>query len=181
MGDFFLRLLASQPDLDSRFYPFYHTGTGLVIEGTSELAPTYAPAVAPLSPFERDKPGQHYWLLGFMMAFLSDLYRATGEKEYLDSAKTVFDFGQGCHADLYQNTMSHKYLWGCTRLYHASGDSRHLQPALRIADFLVKVQETDGTWWNSGFIPERSAQTPGLTVDVTSQFCIWLVRLLEVI
>jgi hypothetical protein len=175
IGDFFLQLIASQPDLDRRFYPFYDTRCGLITEGASELGPTY------FGTFERTAPGQHYWLPGLLMAFLTDLYLATGTKKYLDGARMIFEFGAGCHADLYANTLNHKYLWGCARLYHATGDPAHLETALRIADFLARIQEPDGTWWHSGFIPVREQQAPGGTVDVTSQFCIWLVKLLQVL
>lgn len=174
IGDYFLRLIASQPDLDQRFYPFYDTRSGLIVEGEPELGPGY------FGTFERTAPKQHYWLPGFLMAVLADLYLAAGEKKYLDGARTVFEFGAGCHADLYVNTLNHKYCWGCARLYHATGDPAHLETALRIADFLARIQEPDGTWWHSGFIPDREQQTPGGTVDVTSQFCIWLVKLLQV-
>jgi hypothetical protein len=175
IGDYLLHLIASQPDLDQRFYPFYDTRSGLITEGTPELGPTYFGA------FERNAPKQHYWLPGLLMAVLADLYLATGEKKYLDGAGTIFEFGEGCHDDLYANTLNHKYLWGCVRLYHATGDLRPLETAMRIADFLARVQEPDGTWWHSGFIPVREQQPPGATVDVTSQFCIWLVRLLQVL
>jgi hypothetical protein len=174
IGDYFLHLIAIQPDLDTCFYPFYDTRYGLVTEGAPELAPTYFGA------FERKAPKQHYWLPGFLMAFLSDLYLATGEKKYLDGAKAMFEFGAGCHPDLYSNTLNHKYCWGCTRLYQATGDPCYLETAMRIADFLVQVQEPAGTWWHSGFIPLREQQAHGWTVDITSQFCIWLVRLLQV-
>ena len=175
IGDYFLQLIASQPDLDQRFYPFYDTRYGLITEGTPELGPTY------FGTFERRAAGQHYWLPGFLMAFLADLHLATGEKKYLDGARTIFEFGQGFHDDLYVNTLNHKYLWGCARLYHATGDVRHLETAMRIADFMVRVQEPEGTWWHSGFIPVREQQAPGWTIDITSQFCIWLVKLLQVL
>jgi hypothetical protein len=175
IGDYVLALLAAQPDLEHCFYPFYDTRDGLITHTAPELGPEY------FGTFERRAPKQHYWLLGALMAFLSELYLATGEQKYLDGAKAVFEFGDGCHEDLYCNTLNHKYLWGCARLYHVSGDLRPLEAAMRIADFLVRIQEPDGTWWHSGFIPVREQQTPVGTVDVTSQFCIWLVKLLQVL
>jgi len=131
--------------------------------------------------FQRKEPGQHYWLPGFLIAFLSDLYQATGEDKYVRGAKVLFEFVDGGSADVYTNTMSHKYLWGCARLYHATREPRHLEPALRIADFLTSMQEPEGTWWRSGYIPSRDQQSKGTTVDVTSQFCIWLIKLTQVI
>lgn len=175
IGDYLLHLIAIQPDPEKRFYPFYDTRYGLITEGTVELGPTY------LGTLERDKPGQHYWVLGFLMAFLSDLYLATGQKRYLDGAWTAFDFAEGCHPDLYSNTLNHKCLWGCARLFHATGVTRVIEAALRIADFLVAIQEPQGTWWHSGFIASRDLQSKGMTVDGTSQFCIWLVKLLQVL
>jgi hypothetical protein len=175
IGDYFLHLIASQPSIDTRFYPFYDTRYGLITEGAPELGPAY------FGTFERQAPNQHYWMPGFLMAFLSDLYLATGEKKYLDGAQAMFEFGAGCHPNLYTNQRSHKYIWGSARLYHATGDPRHLEPALRIADHLVQTQEPDGTWWYADFIPVRDRQTLGWTVDISSQFCIWLVKLLQVI
>jgi hypothetical protein len=175
IGDYFLHLIAIQPDPEKRFYPFYDTRYGLITEGTAELGPTY------FGTLERDKPKQHYWILGFLMAFLSDLYLATGQKRYLDGAWAMFEFGEGGNSDLYSNTLNHKYLWGCARLFHATGDTRVLEAALRIADFLVAIQEPEGTWWHSGFIASRDQQTKIMTIDGTSQFCIWLIKLLQVL
>ena len=174
MGDYVLHLIAAQPDFDTRFYPCCDTRKGLLTEGLPDGVSTY------LDTFERQAPGQHYWLLGLLMAFLSNLYLATYDKVYMDSATALFEFGAGCHADLYSNTLNHKYLWGCARLYHATGDPLYLETALRIADFLVRIQEPEGTWWHSGFIQVRDHQTMGVTTEVTSQFCIWLVKLLQV-
>lgn len=175
LGDYFLRLIAIQPDLENCFYPFFDTRHGLMTDGTPEFGPTY------YGPFQRKDPGQHYWLPGFLIAFLSDLYQATGEDKYVRGAKVLFEFVDGGSSDVYANTMNHKYLWGCARLYHATRDQRHLEAALRIADFLTSIQEPEGTWWHSGYIPSRDQQTKGATVDITSQFCIWLIKLLQVI
>ncbi len=175
IGDYILALLAAQPDFEHCFYPFYDTRYGLITNTAPELGPDY------FGTFERSAPAQHYWLPGLLMAFLAELYLATGEQKYLDGAIAFFQFGQGCHDDLFSNTLNHQYLWGCARLYHASGNPHCLETAMRIADFLARIQEPDGTWWHSGFIPIREQQTPIGTVDVTSQFCIWLVKLLQVL
>lgn len=174
VGDYLLHLIAVQPDFHRCFYPFYDTRYGLVTKGTPRLAPDY------FGTFERGAPCQHYWLLGALMACLAEVHLATGERKYLQGAETIFRFGEGCSEDLYCNTLNHKYLWGCARLYHATGNPAHLETAMRIADYLVDIQEPDGTWWHLGFIPLAEDQTYGGTVDVTSQFCIWLIRLLQV-
>lgn len=175
IGDYLLHLIAVQPDIGTCFFPFYDTRSGLVTEGSPEFAPAY------FGTFDRKAPMQHYWLPGFMIAFLSDLALSTGQEKYLDGAKTMFEFGAGCHPNLYTNLRSHKYVWGCARLYHATGDAKYLEPGLRIADYLVETQEPDGTWWYKDFIPDRSQQTLGWSVDISSQFCIWLVKLLQVL
>ena len=175
MGDYFLHLIALQPDLQNRFYPFYDTRQGLVTQGAPELGPTY------FGTFERKQPKQHYWLLGFFLAILSDLYLATRQKKYLDGALTMYEFSMGCQPDLYSNTLNHKFLWGCARLYRATGNPKHLETALRVADFLTDIQDPEGTWWHRDFVPTREQQGYGGTVDCTSQFCTWLIKLLQVL
>ena len=41
LGDYFLRLIAIQPDLENCFYPFFDTRHGLMTDGTPEFGPTY--------------------------------------------------------------------------------------------------------------------------------------------
>ena len=174
MGDYLLHLLAIQPDLENRFYSFFDTRQGLITEAPPELGKIY------FGTFERHQPKQHYWLPGLLMAMLSDLCLATGEKKYLDGAITMFEFAAGCHADLYNNTLNHKLAWGCSRLYAATGDARHLEMALGVADFLVRVQDPPGTWLHSGLLASYEQQGYGLTIECASQLCIWLSRVLQV-
>ena len=174
IGDYLLHLLAIQPDLENRFYSFFDTRQGLITEAPPELSKIY------FGTFERHQPKQHYYLLGLLMATLSDLHLATGEKKYLDGATTIFEFASGCHADLYANTLNHKLVWGCSRLYAATGDARHLEMAMRVADFLVRVQDPPGTWLHSGLLASYEQQGYGLTIECVSQLCIWLSRLLQV-
>jgi len=173
IGTYFLRLLEDQPDLDSRLYLFTHNRSGLITTENVAPFPPYAQI------FERSAPRQPYWLLGLIIAFLVDLSQALGDPRYLDCAITLFEFSLGCNEEVTHTTLSHKYAWGCASLYRATRDPRALDMAMQIGDHLVSIQEPDGSWWHSGVIPSRDAQPRGLTIDVTSQFTIWLVRTLE--
>jgi hypothetical protein len=173
IGEYFLHLIGCQPDLERRLYPYYHTSRGLIVDDRVADAPDY------FATLDRSLPNQPYWLPGFIMAFLSDLFLSTGDRRYLDGAKLMFVFGEGFHEDFYTNTLNHKYCWGCTRLFRATADHRYLRTALRIADFLVEVQEADGSWWHSGAVPLREQQSQGMTVDATSQFCMWITGALR--
>lgn len=170
MADHALMLLDVNPDLNKTFYPCWDTERGL---RTDEETPNF-----PNMPrvMVRDQPAQHHYLTGMMIAYLTDIYRATNERKYLDGALTVYEFAVGNEPYIYENTLSHKFAWGCAWLYRATGDTRHLESAFKICDYLLSIQESDGTFVHYGLVKSADEWPYSPRLNTTSQFSLWINR-----
>jgi hypothetical protein len=170
MGDHLIdNVIANNPDLNTAFYPAWDTERGL---RTDEELPNF-----PNMPrvILRDQPNQHHYLTGMIIAYMSDLYRATGERKYLDAALTIYRFAAGS-TGIYESTLSHKFAWGCAWLYRATGNAEHLESACRICDYLIDIQEADGTFVHWGLV-KTSAEWPySPRLNTTAQFSLWINR-----
>lgn len=168
-------LIAKNPDLNKAFYPAWHTESG-VWTGDDLPISTNMPNV-----LLRDEPGQHHFLTGMMIAFLSELYRTTEDRKYLDGALTLYEFSAGGTPAIYENTLSHKFAWGCAWLYRQTGQAEHLESACRLCDYFVSIQEADGTFAHlgAGFPSANFPYSPRM--GVTSQFALWMRHTLDVL
>lgn len=153
-----------QPEIEKNFYYYWQPQGGLVTE---------KPAEEPEDRYFRiskTEPENWYYILGAQISFMARLYIATGKEEYLTLAKRIRDFGMGCHQDIFGTDSSGKFGYGNTYLYYATGDKQYLEVAQRCADYLAEDQHADGYW-------ERGGKP---TASSTSEFCVWLMSLLEV-
>ena len=105
---------------------------------------------------------------------LSKVYEATKDNKYLDGALAIYDFCAGGTPAIYENTLSHKFAWGCALLYGQTGQGEHLESACRMCDYLAGIQEADGTFVHlgTGLKSEDFPYSPRM--GVTSQFALWL-------
>ena len=170
MADHILRLLEQNPDLNKEFYPAWDTERGLLTGSDTPSFPNMPRVIV------RNSAGQHHYLTGMIIAYLSDLFRATGERKYLDGAETIFQFAAGGVPAIYENTLSHKFAWGCAWLYRATGKSEHLEAACRVCDYLVKIQETDGTFVHYGLVKSAAEWPYSPRLNTTAQFSLWIQR-----
>ncbi len=168
-------LIAKNPDLNKAFYPAWDTETGLFTSDDLPLS-TNMPKV-----LLRDEPGQHHFLTGMMITFLSTFYETTKDRKYLDGAITLYDFSAGGTPAVYENTLSHKFAWGCASLYRQTGQSKHLDSACRMCDYLVSIQEADGTFVHlgTGVSSEDFPYSPRM--GITSQFALWIRHTLNLL
>ena len=166
-------LIAKNPDLSKAFYPAWDTESGI---WTSDDLPTSTNMSHVLL---RNEPGQYHFLTGMMIAFLSELYRTTEDRKYLDGALTLYEFAAGGNPAIYENTLSHKFAWGCAWLYRQTGRAEHLESACRVCDYLVSIQEPDGTFVHlgSGFTSDDFPYSPRM--GLTTQFALWLRHTLD--
>ena len=177
MGDFLVdRLMAENPDMNAAFYPIWDTERGVRTDEDAPPAPNMPRVLL------RDAPGQHHFVTGFMISFLTDLYRATGIRKYLDGALAMYAFADGGSGAVYQSTASHKFGWGCASLYRETGDPRHLESACNIADFLIDhAQDPDGSMVHYAFV-DTSANWPySPRLNITGQFALWIQKTLELL
>jgi len=162
-------VLANNSDLNAALYPAWDTERGL---RTDEELPNFPnmPRVV-----LRGEPCQHHYLTGMMIAYFSDLYRATGERKYLDAAETIYEFAAGS-TGVYENTLSHKFAWGCAWLYRITGKSEHLESACRVCDYLLGIQEADGTFVHYGLVNTAAEWPYSARLNTTAQFSLWINR-----
>ena len=170
MGGHIIRLIEKNPDLNKEFYPAWDTERGLLTAADTPSFPNMPRVII------RDAQAQHHYLTGMIIAFLSDLFRATGEKKYLDAAETIYDFAADGSQAIYENTLSHKFAWGCSWLYRATGKSEHLESACRVCDYLVGIQEEDGTFVHYGLVKSAADWPYSPRLNTTAQFSLWIYR-----
>ena len=177
MGDFLVdNLIGENPDLTKAFYPIWDTQRGLRTDGDAPPAPNMPRVLL------RDTPEQHHFLTGFIMAYLTDLYRITADVKYLDGAITMYEFADGGTDELYRRTASHKFGWGCSMLYRETGDAQHLESACRIADFLVdEAQDSDGSMVHYSFIDSSTNWAYSPRLNITAQFALWIKKALDLL
>jgi hypothetical protein len=170
MGGHILHLIEKNPDLEKEFYPAWDTERGLLMGADTPSFPNMPRVLV------RNAPGQHHYLTGMMIAYLSDLFRATGEKKYLDGAETIYAFAAGGSPAIYENTLSHKFAWGCSWLFRATGKSEHLESACKVCDYLVGIQEQDGTFVHYGLVKSSADWPYSPRLNTTAQFSLWIHR-----
>lgn len=105
------------------------------------------------------KPDQVYWMFGFAIRIFAQLFQATGEQRWLDTAERIHGWLRRCDADLTRHITNGKVGWGAAEMYAVTGDPDWRKLALDIADWLIEVQASDGVWVRRPQF-ESSAQQP---------------------
>ena len=173
MGDHLTdNLLASNPDLNNAFYPVWDTERGLRTDPETPSLPNMP------SVLLRYEPDQGHFLTGMMIGLLTDLYRAVGERKYLDGALQLFEFAAGGTPAIYETTLSHKFAWGCAWLYRVTGQAEHLEAGCRVCDRLVASQDEDGSFVYWAFVDSSEDWLYSPRLGITAQWTLWISRIL---
>lgn len=112
------------------------------------------------------QPHQAYFMIGYPIAFLGKLYQATGEARYLNTARDYLDFALTCHDNIRSFHFSHKVAWGAAIIANLTKETKYLELATDIADYLLSIQESSGAW-----LTDQPAHT---SFDQTAEIAIWL-------
>lgn len=163
-------IVAKNPDLGKAFYPIWHTQQGLLTSDETPNLPN-APHV-----IVKNAPGQHHYLTGMMIGFLTDAYRSLGDRRYLDAAEVIYEFARGDNAAVYENSLSHKLAWGCSWLYRITGKARHLETACQVCDYMLNCQDEDGSFVHWGIVKSSAEWTYSPRLNITAQFALWISR-----
>ncbi len=192
-GRFLLRMHRMQPEPADRYLTVWDTQRGGPIadyDGRADMPWGSGSAL------RRDNPegGNAYWDIGYIIAFLTALCRATGEHDYLSVAREMFDLFDG-----YAGFADHvwKTPWACAALHQATGEPRYLAAAVRMADHIVAAQQADGGFFlgpRSCYIDEATAQwshafsgygelqdNPDIFIDTAAQMAHYLAQVRAVI
>jgi len=157
------RFLDLQPSPETRFY--------LRISGDGILQTDFPAEAAGLHVIQADEPGQAWFFIGYPMAFLARLYRATGETEHLATARGYFAFAERCAARMVEEHFAHKVAWGAAELAAATGEAAPRALSAEIARHLVAAQGSDGTW-----LADQPLHT---RMDQSAEVAIWLLEIVS--
>ena len=127
-----------QPDSDGRFYL-------RLDKHRRPLTGNDADNLAVFRVIEAKAEGQLWFFIGYPIAFLTLLYRATGTAGYLDLAEEYAGFALRCPA-LPREHYAHKVAWGAALLADATGEAKYRDLAARITETLVGAQADAGDW-----------------------------------
>ena len=94
---------------------------------------------------EAGAEGQLWFFVGYPIAFLTLLYRATGTTGYLGLAREYAGFALRCPA-LPREHYAHKVAWGAALLAEVTGETKYRDLAARITEMLVGTQADAGDW-----------------------------------
>ena len=147
-----------QPDLSSGFY--------LRMDNARRLITEYPKEAAIFHKVSATEPEQAYFMIGYPIAFLGKLYRATTNSEYLAAALNYLDFAMGCHRSIRAFHFSHKVAWGAAIIAGITKEGKYTAFAEKIVDHLLDIQDADGAW-----LKNEPAHT---TFDQTAEIAIWL-------
>jgi len=155
------RFLDRQPSPQARFY--------LRIAGSGKVQTDFPAEAAGLHLIAADQPGQAWFFIGYPIALLARLYRATGETEYLAIAQGYFAFVERCAPCMLTEHFAHKVAWGAAELAYATHDEAAHRLSAEIARHLVAAQNSDGTW--------MADQPMHTRVDQSAEVAIWLLEI----
>ncbi|MCP2258546.1 hypothetical protein LX15_002244 [Streptoalloteichus tenebrarius] len=160
-GHWLAETLAMQPDLDFGLY--------LRRDGSGALVRDFPADATLFHLVSATEPEQAYFMVGYPMAFLAALHRATGNPGHLDAAWGYLDFALRTTGNIRRCHNSHKVAWGAAALARTTGDQDCLALATDVADHLLSTQDASGAWL---------ADQPALTVfDQTAEVAIWLLEI----
>ena len=170
LAGYFERMIDMQPTPDTCFYSTFDPDGSLGTQfGDSEAWRVVDTA----------KPNQVWYSVGLPFNFSILMHQATGEARYARLAQWFFDFQSRC-VNPWDGGSSGKAGWGCSMLYHHTGDVRYREIALRVAQHEMGCQSGDGTYcWGTpgGYTADSSGQARTLTngdMDITAEFSVWL-------
>ena len=152
-----MTFLTTQPDIQ--------TGCFFRMNKQGRFIKDYAEEDAGYFYLDSTKREQFYFMAGYPIAFLSLLYRKTGDAKYLEFASLYFDFASQC-TGIFESHFSHKVAWGASILYNLTGDTRYADFAVKVGNYLVEIQHESGAWFHD--------TPPRIAYDQSAECASWL-------
>lgn len=157
-GDLLLHMIAVQPDLSAGFYERIDRKGDPITEFSAEKAAFYFVSAS--------ESNQAYFFVGYPIAYLGLLYRATGEQRYLAGAQAYLSWVLSTSGNVRSFFFSHKVGWGAAIIANITGNTTYARLACDIADHLVSIQQPNGQ-----FLPELGVFT---SFDQSAEIALWL-------
>lgn len=123
----------------------------LRMDDAGEFIDQWPDEAANLHVIDSRSAGQAWYFVGYPIAFLVMLARATGNsanlaRAHLLTAKAFAGFAERCGDALITDPFAHEVGWGLGLLARVSGEARHQELAHAIARGMVDRQSAAGTW-----------------------------------
>ncbi len=147
-----------QPDIKSGFYLRMNDEEKLILDFYEDVSLFFQVSAT--------HPNQAYFMIGYPLAFLANLYRSSGDKFYLNTANKYLDFAWSCYENIRSFYFSHKVAWGAAIIANLTGEIKAVELSKSIADYLLSIQTEAGAW-----LTEQPAYS---YFDQTTEIAIWL-------
>lgn len=157
-GDLLLDFFAKQDSLTDGFY--------LRMDWKGRIIKDFPPEMAVFYFVSATDPNQAYFFVGYPIAYLGLLARATGDTRYQDGANQYLDWVLTTTGNVQSFFYAHKIGWGAAINANNTGNPAYAQLARDIGDYLVSIQQPNGQ-----FLPELGVFG---SYDQTSEIALWL-------
>ena len=139
VGRWMRHLMDHQPKYPEELWTVYTRSTGLITEVLDGDDFRYV--------LTRDESrDQSFYHPGIAAGFLSRLYMATGEREWLDLACEYMRFCEYVGDYHFSLLRAGKVGWAASMLYTITGDKKYRDMAVRVGDNLIATQSENGAW-----------------------------------
>ena len=152
-------VMAAQPDVPRRLYTVYSRKHGLHTDPGLEDDPRYVLHTAAT----RD---EYIFNPGIAGAFLTRLWQATAEDQWLSLAREFMRCAEVASDFLLRTVRAGKVAWAASLLHAATGEDSYRQLAVRIGENLLELQAPEG-YWSGG--PDGSP-----SYDSTAERVAWM-------
>jgi hypothetical protein len=166
-GGWVKRLWELQPDVEQRLYHVYSPAKGVVMDYTLDQEALYVT--------KKDEPWQHHFNGGIGAAFLTKLFMATGEKEWLDLARRYQHFSMTTDECQFMSMQTCKSGWGSGLLYVVTREEGYRDWTVRMGDWFLEHQFEDGHWENTRFW--TPSPTVADTIEITAEFVMHVANI----
>ena len=164
VGRWMQRLMDLQPDYPDYLYSTYSRAHGLMTDPGLDPDPGDGPIRYVM--YKDAEEDQFFFHPGIAGGFLTLLYKATGDRQWLELAMEYMRFAEGAGDFLFKLIRSGKVGWAASELYTLTGETKYRDMAIRVGDILIDVLQEGGWWgWMSDTEPSN---------DATAELTYWL-------
>lgn len=164
-GEWLVRLWHAQPELPARLYTVWTDANGLastVPDGDDRR--NYIQ--------ESQQTYEYHFNGGIAAACLAYLYLATGEQDWLDTARAYQQFSMQSTPRQFDTKQVCKSSWGSSLLWLITGEQQYLDWTVRMGDWFVAEQVDDGHWFNTPHnVPNPTVND---NIQITAEFVVHL-------
>lgn len=168
-GEWVKRLWELQPDSGQKLYAVFSSAKGLVTDYTPDEEAGYLT--------KKNDPWQHHFNGGIAAAFLTELFMATGEREWLSLARAYQEFSMTTDECQFQSMQICKSGWGSGLLYLVTRERSYRDWTLRLGDWFLDNQLDDGHWENTKFW--TPTPTDADNIEITAEFVMHVAHIIS--